>query len=317
MLGESPKSTAVVLLGNQIRKATEMNDTPEEGRGTTVGGRATDPLRRNHLGRSGSVSLPSHALAKCVSLPAGFGACSVATSREPSVFAVAGVRSGFDSSRRSNQYRSPFVKGWTRASTRARCWFGGQQYEREHSYGKWCRRGTTLRRGSGYPRVGFAGGGRPTGRREGASVVGALGVGQHLSDARAGAGRSVAGATSCGVGRPRADRRDRLTVPPQGPEQRREAPADRSGAERGLAPDREAGPHEGGPTGPTENERRCGRGGGVESSPSTGWRGVARKMHVAAGRSRSVSCNYAHLAPPAVLLFRVLAVLTEVSVYGG
>jgi len=47
-----------------------------------------------------------------------------------------------------------------------------------------------------------------------------------------------------------------MTQPPQGPEQRREAPADRSGAERGLAPrprSRSAGGTEG-----TVDERRCG-----------------------------------------------------------
>ena len=47
--------------------------------------------------------------------------------------------------------------------------------------------------------------------------------------------------------------------PPQpsgGPEQRREAPADRSGAERGLVPRPRSRPVRG--TGGTENERRCG-----------------------------------------------------------
>ena len=42
----------------------------------------------------------------------------------------------------------------------------------------------------------------------------------------------------------------------RGPEQRREAPADRSGAERGLAPRPRSRPARG--TGGTENERRCG-----------------------------------------------------------
>ena len=46
-----------------------MNDTPEKGRGTTGFGRPTDRTRRNRLpGGKGSVSHPSHANPKCVSV---------------------------------------------------------------------------------------------------------------------------------------------------------------------------------------------------------------------------------------------------------
>ena len=68
------------LAGKTLRPVGRMVDqrlrnvkgTPEEGRGTTGQGRTHDPNRRNHLGRTGSVPVPSSPESKGFA-PDGFG----------------------------------------------------------------------------------------------------------------------------------------------------------------------------------------------------------------------------------------------------